>query len=179
MTPPGFPRVDCQALGVGVGGWVRWGDFESSGDNSPGGGWQAGFPTVMDRNSDVKADRSYIRWSPRGSWEIRSNYSFLLRSARQAEWCAEAGLCWVGGMWPPQESPFFPCFLSLQSCQLNDCIMFCGAGIPWIIKPLPWSWKFRLFPFFCYLEFVARGSCQVYFFLLQFIFLDLFLKIEV
>ena len=57
----------------------------------------------------------------------------------------------------PQGSIFPPTFPhSFHSCQLNACIMFCGAGIPWIIKPLPWSWKFRLCPHFCYLEFVAE-----------------------
>ena len=79
LTPHGLQKTDCKALEVGVDGSVIQGDFQSSGAE-PGraGGWAF---LVMDVNRDVSADRSHIRWSLKGSWEIRSNYSFLFRLA--------------------------------------------------------------------------------------------------
>ena len=66
-------------------------DFQSSGAEPRRAGGCAFL--AADVNSDVRADRSHIRWSLKGSWEIRSNYSFLFRLALQAECCAEEGMC--------------------------------------------------------------------------------------
>lgn len=77
MTPHGFQRAHRWALGdEKVEGSVIGGHVQSSGDKRPGG--RSWAPVVMGRNRDVRPDRSFSWWSLKGSWEIRSNDSFLL-----------------------------------------------------------------------------------------------------
>lgn len=155
MPPHGFQRAHCAALGVG--GWKAQ--------------WHEGMFRALGRRAQVART-----WAPCGDGQEQrcETWQELLLVVSQGKlgnqvklqlptWmglkavcCGEARLCWAWAR-PPQGSVSYPVFPhSRHSCQLNDCIMFCGAGIPWIIKALPWCWKFRLFPIFCCLEFVAE-----------------------
>lgn len=163
MTPHhGFQRADCKALGDGrVEGSVRLGDIQSSGDKSPGSK-RLGSPSWW---TETTMELLLVVSQGKLGNQVKLQLSSLM---------VLKAVCWGAWARSPQGSIFFPIFpYILHSCQLNDCTVFCSAGIPWIIKPLPWCWKFRLFPIFFFLLF--RIHCRDYFqyviFLLQFQYL--------
>lgn len=106
-----------QGVEVEVEGSVIQGDFQSSGaEPRRAGGWAF---LVMDVTRYVRADRSHIRWSLKGSWEIRSNYSFLFRLALTGSLLCRGGALLSPGLGSLKGAFPLPRHVSSQFSQLS------------------------------------------------------------